>query len=187
MKNRVFIIHGWDGNPHKDWIPWAKSELENRGYDVIAPLMPDTANPRIEPWVNTLKKIVSVPREDDIFIGHSIGCQTILRYLADLPEGQKVDKVVMIAPWFTLTNLESDESWKIADPWFKTPIDLSKAKTKANSFTAIFSNNDSWVPLEENKKMFEKRLNPKIIVLHNKGHFSEEEGVSEIPEILDLL
>ncbi len=60
-------------------------------------------------------------------------------------------------------------------------------KQKANSFTAIFSDNDDWVPQKENKEMFEQRLNPKVIVLHNRGHFSEEEGVSEIPEILNLL
>jgi|SRR3989338_2445717 len=187
MKGRVFIIHGWGGNPNKDWIPWAKSAIENKGYEVIAPQMPDTDNPQITPWIDTLKKSVDKPRMDDIFIGHSIGCQTILRFLEGLLEDQKVDKVIMVAPWFTLTNLEDDEAWKIADPWLKTQIDFTKVKPKANSFIAIFSDNDQWVPLKENRTMFEERLNPKITLLHNKGHFSEEEGVSELPEILNFL
>lgn len=35
--------------------------------------------------------------------------------------------------------------------------------------------------------MFKEKLDPKVIILNNKGHFSEEEGVKELPEILTLL
>jgi len=28
MANRIFIIHGWDGNPHDSWKPWLKKEPE---------------------------------------------------------------------------------------------------------------------------------------------------------------
>lgn len=58
MQKRVFIIHGWDGNPDKDWLPWARSEIEKKGYEVTAPLMPDTEAPKIIPWVDTLKNLV---------------------------------------------------------------------------------------------------------------------------------
>jgi len=187
MSKRVFLIHGWGGNPDKDWIPWANSELKKKGYEVIAPLMPDTDTPIIEAWVNKLKVLVGQPHSDDIFIGHSIGCQTILRFLGELPPGQKIYKVILVAPWTKLTNLENDEAWQIADPWFNTPIDFSTMKDRATSFTVIFSDNDEWVPLEDNRKFFKEKLNPEIIVLRNKGHFSEEEGVKEIPEILHTI
>ncbi|MBI5357009.1 hypothetical protein HZB78_05395 [Candidatus Collierbacteria bacterium] len=51
MNRRVFIIHGWGGNPENDWIPWVKSQISNKGFEVIVPKMPDTNNPRIEPWI----------------------------------------------------------------------------------------------------------------------------------------
>jgi|SRR3989344_225688 len=187
MRKRIFIIHGWGGNPDKDWMPWARSEIGSKDYEVIAPLMPDTDSPQIAPWVNKLKEVVGQSNKNDILIGHSIGCQTIWRFLEGLPDGQKVDKVIMVAPWFKLTNLENEESWEIAKPWLETQIDFTKVKSKANSFTAIFSDNDQWVPLKENRVMLEKRFNTKIIVLHKKGHFSGEEGVSELPEIINLL
>lgn len=187
MSKRAFIIHGWGGNPNKDWIPWVVLQLKEKGYEVRAPLMPDTDNPQIEPWVSKLKEIVDSPQVDDVFIGHSIGCQTIMRFLERLEPEQTVDKVIMIAPWFTLANLESDESWNIAEPWLKTPIDFFKVKSKANSFTAIFSDNDLWVPLRENEAKFKEKLDPKVIVFNNKGHFSEGEGVKELPEVLTLL
>ena len=182
---RAFIIHGWYGSPKGDWIPWLSDELKRKGYEVTAPEMPDTDNPTINPWVNKLKEVVGESRVDDVLVGHSIGCQTILRFLETLENDEKVYKVIFVAPWVTLINLSGDEEWKIAKPWFETPIDFSKVKNRAKSFIALFSDNDSWVLLEENVKIFREKLDPKIVILKNKGHFSEDEGINELPEILD--
>ncbi len=187
MAKRIFIIHGWGGSPDKDWMPWADAEFTKRGFDVSIPLMPNTDIPKIDAWIGKLRKLIGQPRLDDILIGHSIGCQTIVRYLATVPEGQKVDKIIMVAPWIKLTNLENDAAWQIADPWLKTPIDFSVLKDKAASYVAIFSDNDNWVPLEDNRKFFTDQLNPTVIILHNRGHFTQDEGVEELPEILDLV
>ena len=187
MDKRIFIIHGWGGSPNKDWLPWACAELKNKGYEIIVPLMPDTDIPKIGPWVNKLRELVGRPLPSDILIGHSIGCQTILRYLEGLPNNKKVNKVILVAPWVKLTNLENKEAWQIADPWLKTPIDYSVLRSRSASYAAVFSDNDSWVPLEDNRKFFSGKLNPKVITLHNKGHFTEDEGIKEITEILDLV
>lgn len=184
-KPRVFLIHGWGGSPQGDWLPWAAKQLVEKGYEVIAPQMPDTDTPVIEVWVNYLSTLVGSIRETDIFIGHSIGCQTILRYLAKA-EG-KADKVILVAPWFTLTNLENDEAWKIADPWFTTPMGFDQIKNKACKFIAIFSDNDPWVPYQENHQLFAERLDPEIITLHKQGHITADEGILEFPELLQFL
>lgn len=184
-KHRVFLIHGWGGSPQGDWLPWAAKELSHKGYEVIAPAMPDTDTPIIKVWVDYLSKLVEEIRKDDIFVGHSIGCQTILRYLAKT-EGM-ADKVILVAPWFTLTNLENERSWQIADPWFKTSIDFSQIKSKADKFIAIFSDNDPWVPYLENKQLFQDKLNPEIITLRGKGHMTADEGVTQLPDLLTLL
>jgi len=185
--SRVFIIHGWGGSPTKDWIPWVVEMLRMKGYEVITPAMPSTDSPNIEGWVNKLKEVVGIPQENDILIGHSIGCQTILRFLENLEDGSRVRKVILVAPWLKLENLSSDEEWKIAEPWLHEPIEFNAVRPKADSFVAIFSSNDLWVPLKENVSMFTAKLQPKIIIKNNKGHFSEDDGVTELPEILDLL
>jgi len=183
----VFIIHGWYGSPKGDWIPWLINELKRKGYEVTVPEMPDTDIPKIKPWVNKLKEVVGKLEKSDVLIGHSIGCQTILRFLETLDKDKKVAKVIFVAPWVRLANLSSDDEWKIAKPWLETSIDFSKVKNKAKSFIALFSDNDQWVPLKENVDMFKEKLNPKIVVLKNKGHFSEDEGVRELPEILNYI
>lgn len=184
-KSRIFLIHGWGGSPQGDWLPWARTELTNKGYEVIAPQMPNTDTPTISAWLDYLSDLVGDIQSSDIFIGHSIDCQTILRYL-EKTRGV-ASKVILVAPWFTLTNLDSDEMWQIADAWLKTPMDFSQIKSKASKFITIFSDNDPWVPYLENKQLFHTNLSPEIITLHNRGHMTAEEEVTSLPEILTLL
>lgn len=182
---RVFIIHGWGGKPEHGWYTWAKVKCKESGYESNLPEMPDTDNPKIETWVPFLANLVGVPQETDVLIGHSIGCQTILRYLENLGEEQKVDKVILVAPWGAgLSNLADNEEESIARPWLETPINWEKVKLKANSFVSIFSDDDPYVPLEKNKKILEEKLGGEIIVEHNKGHFTEDDGIKELPELL---
>jgi len=186
-KKRVIIIHGWEGSPNNEWFPWIKKELENRDYQVLIPEMPDTEAPRIKEWVECISRLVKESDENTFFVGHSIGCQAVLRYLETL-DNKRVGGVVLVAPFFeTLTNLESEEEEKIANPWLKTPIDFEKIKRITNKFTAIFSDNDQFVILEENKKIFEEKLGGKTVVEHNKGHFDEDSGIFEIPVLLNIL
>jgi len=188
MKNkRVIIIHGWDGSSKGEWFPWIKKELESKNIEVIIPDMPNTEKPEIKEWVSYVAKTVQEPDENTFLIGHSIGCQAVLRYLETL-NNKKVGGIVLVAPFFkTLTNLESEEEEKIAKPWLETPIDFEKIKKTTDKFTAIFSDNDQFVVLEENKKIFEEELGGKVIIEHNKGHFDEGSNIFEIPVLLNLL
>lgn len=187
--SRIIIVHGWGAYPQKDWHPWLIKTLEENGYEVVAPKMPDSLHPQIDRWVPYLSEIVGQSQENDIFIGHSIGCQTILRYLETLPENQKVNKVILVAPWVLLTedSFEDEEDQEIAKPWLETSIDFEKVKQKANKFIAIFSDNDPYVGLDDNRKIFEQKLGAEIRIEHNQGHFSSEDGVTELPELLSII
>lgn len=186
MTKRVIIVHGWGGSPNNDWLPWAKRELEKKGYKGTIPAMPDTEHPKIETWVSYLAEVIGNPDENLTLIGHSVGCQTILRYLSGI--NQKVNKVILVAPWGSaLSNLADNEEEKVARPWLETPIDFEKAREKADKFIAIFSDDDPFVPLKENLHVFKERLGAEIIVESRKGHFTESDGVKELPILLDLI
>ncbi|MBU2638118.1 MAG: alpha/beta hydrolase [Nanoarchaeota archaeon] len=184
MAKRVFIIHGWGGKPEGEWFPWLKKELEKREFVVEIPEMPDTDNPVIEAGVHFLKKAVKNPDEETYFVGHSIGCQAILRYLADT--NVQIGGAVFVAGWFTLKGLESDEEWETANPWIETPIDLGKVKNHLPKCSAIFSGNDPFVPLE-NSSVFKEKFGAKIIIEKQKGHFSEADNIKELPSVLKEL
>src|SRR3989344_828253 len=183
MRKRAFIIHGWDGYPDECWFPWLKKELEQKSFRVQVPAMPEPAEPKIESWVSHLSKIVGDVDENTFFVGHSIGCQTVLRYFESLPADKKVGGAIFVAGWFTLMNLKTDEEKEIAKPWLETPFDFEKIKQHTKKFFAVFSDDDEVVP-QDNKKLFEERLEAKTAVEHNKGHFSGDDEVKELPIIL---
>ena|SRR4030042_501921 len=186
MKKKVFIVHGWDGYPKEGWFPWLKKELEQRGFRVQVPSMPESTEPKIKTWVQHLAEIVGNADENTFFVGHSIGCQAILRYLENLPADKKIGGAIFVAGWFTLMNLETDEEKEIASPWIETPIDFEKVKQHTNKFFAVFSDNDDFVPAN-NKETFEQKLGAQTAIEHNKGHFSGNDEVTEIPIVLDKL
>ena len=186
MAKRVIIIHGWGGSPNEPLLKWLKIELEKNGFEVDVPKMPNSEKPEIKIWVSKLKEIVEDPDRDTILVGHSIGCQTILRYLEKLHSALRVGGVVFIAPWLTLSNLESDEEWQIADPWLNTPIRETDVIKHIPKITAIFSDNDPYVP-SENIEMFKKKFNSEVIVEHEKGHFTIDDGVERLESALHAI
>jgi predicted alpha/beta hydrolase family esterase len=188
MSKRVFIVHGWDGYPDEGWFPWLKKELESKGFAVTVPQFPKPEEPRIAAWVPVLKQAVGKPDEETYFVGHSIGCQTIARYLADLPEGVRVGGAVFVAGFFRrLTNLEDDAVVQsVVTEWLTTPIDLAAVRAHLDKSVAIFSDNDPYVPLD-NKDDFVEYLGSTIITSQRKGHFSGSTGATELHSALQAV
>ncbi len=188
MKRRVFIIHGWDSFPGDAWLPWLKGELSSHGYDVIVPAMPTPLIPMIDAWVGHLREVVGDLRASDIFVGHSVGCQAILRYLEPQSDASVAVPVVCVAGWFTLNGLETEDERQIARPWLETPIDFATVKKVCNPLHVILSDDDPYVALDETKRIFETALGGHVLVQHGMGHFSiEHGGVRELPIVRDII
>lgn len=184
MKKKIYLIHGWGGSSEGGWFDWLKAELSAKGHSVKAFDMPDTENPKIEKWVGYLRENINLNEIDEntYFIGHSIGCQTIIRFLEKLHKHKKIGGCVFVAGWFDLINLEPEELL-IAHPWVNSKINFERVLDHCNNFLAIFSTNDPYVHLDESKK-FEKNLGAKIIIKKGLNHFNT---VDKIPEILEFL
>lgn len=181
---RAIIVHRWEGSPDEGWIPWLKDELEADGFKVIVPVMPNPNAPEIEAWVSHLAREVGALDFNTFLIGHSIGCQAIMRFVERTPQDQTAGGAVFVAPWFTLMGLDNEEDKKIAEPWLTTHIDDIAVQERLPILSCIFSDDDYCVP-PENKSMFEDRLQAYTIALHGKKHFTEEDGITELPEALD--
>lgn len=186
MNKRVFIAHGWDGYPEEGLFPWLKKELEAKGFEVFVPQLPEAGRPRIHNWVPKLAEVVGTVDKNTYFVGHSMGCQTIARYLETLPEGVKVGGAVFVAGFFTrLTGLEDDEDVRETDKhWLGTLLDLAKVKSHLPKSVAIFSDNDPYVPLD-NQDDFRDKLDSEIIVKKNMSHFNEGSGITKLPIVLE--
>ncbi len=181
---KIYIIHGWGGSPESDWIPWLRRELEKKGYEVVVPAMPNTDAPEMSAWIGHLKEIVKNPDRDTYFIGHSNGCQAVMRYL-EASDGAKIGGALFVAGWFNLNNLE-DEEIPIAEPWIKTPLNFEKVKNSIGKLEIILSDNDPYNCLEENERKF-GQLGGRVRIVHNAGHFAGDDGTTELPLALEIL
>lgn len=183
---KIYLVHCWDGTSNDGWYPWIEKMLNSDNVEVIKFDMPNTTNPSIDEWVPALDSKVDVLNENTYFIGHSIGCQTIMRYL-ETKEICKIGGILFVAPWLDLLPeaVEDEESYNTAEPWINTPINFDKIKLFTNNINCIFSSDDYFVSLEQEKE-FKDKLNANTCVVENKGHISQDDDVFELQEILDL-
>jgi len=183
---KVYLIHGWGGSSKGGWFDWLGDKLKGRAR-VKAFDMPNANTPKIDEWTGFLQNKIKTKDIDKqtYFVGHSIGCQMILRFLEKLPPDAKIGGCAFVAGWLNLTDeaYGSEEDRKIAKPWLETPINFDKVKSHCNNFLAIFSDDDSLVPLSD-ADLFKEKLNARILVKKKQGHFNE---AIEIPEILEFL
>jgi predicted alpha/beta hydrolase family esterase len=177
MAKRVVIIHGFQGEPMHGFRPWLKRELEARGFEVAVPAMPSPNAPKVEDWVSAIGLEVGSRGEDCILVGHSLGCIAILRYLEKTKK--KVAGAVLVAGFASGLGEEFD----ILRGFLEPQLDFAKVREICPRMTAIFSDNDPYVPLEQ-AKIFEEKLRAKTVVLHARGHFSSSDGAVDLPEAL---
>lgn|SRR3989344_9348594 len=170
-KKRVFIVHGWASSSEDCWLPWIKKELEKIGFIVIAPDMSDPKTPNISIWTSILSDLVMTPDEDTYFIGHSMGCFIILKYLESLTEKDRIGGVICVGGRL------GKDGWP--------PLNTEKIKRFAPRVKAIFSDNDYYVPLSVEEAY--REWGAKTLILNNSGHFSRKESITKLPEARDAL
>lgn len=187
MRKRVFFIHGWEGSPEEGWRPWLREQLEVKGFTVINLSMPDTNHPQMNEWIATLSDAVGEPDKDCFFVGHSLGCITILRYLESLPrtatvrglpEEKKVGGALLVAAFTEDLGINEIKTF------FTKAINWEKIKKHCDNFTVLLSDNDHYIPLSYGD-IFKEKLNAKIIIKHDLGHFNGDDVPAEIPAVLD--
>jgi uncharacterized protein len=190
MRERAFIIHGFLGYPTEAWLPWLKAMLEKRGYQVWLPAMPHPDRPAIPEWIDFIGKLVGEPDAKTVMIAHSLGCEAVLHYLETLGETAKsVGKTVLVASRFPTgmspeeadKKIEGDERLK---PWLIARVDPKSVRIAAGKCTVILSDNDPYVSIDEAKASFQGNLAAEIIIEHGKGHFNEDDDITELPSAL---
>jgi len=182
MTKRAIIVHGWGGNPQEGWFPWLKDKLKDCGVDVVVLAMPDPETPKIGEWVPFLYEQINGSDENTFFIGHSIGCQTILRYLEKI--SNRIGGAIFVAGWFNLKGLNEEEK-KIAEPWTELNVNFEKVKQNINKLVVFLSSNDPYVDPVLSGQMFKTILGAKVIEERDRGHYSGEDNIIEFPSLLE--
>ena len=182
---KVYLVHCWGASSEENWYPELQEKLAEKGFEVKVFSMPNTEAPLIEEWIRYLEDNVKDVDENTYFVGHSVGCQTIMRFLEKLHRGKRIGGCFFVAPWFNLVNLEPEEM-EIAHPWMNTKTDFARILTHCSNFLCLFSSNDPYVP-QSDHSIFEKDLGAKIVLEQNRGHFTEKQEPKILEEALKFL
>ncbi|HTJ57155.1 MAG TPA: alpha/beta hydrolase [Devosiaceae bacterium] len=176
MPKRLIVVPRWSGTPASDWYPWLERELASMSPPPFAPIIgatvPDSASSTISNWMAAVRAVLGTnPGEiaDTVLVGHSVGCQAVLRVLAELPEGVHAAGVLCVAGWFW-----TDAPWASLMPWIDTPFDLERAKIAAGApIVVLISDNDphtsDW---KANRAAWRDRLGATSIIVHGAAHFN---------------
>ncbi|MEI6042673.1 MAG: alpha/beta hydrolase [bacterium] len=176
---KVYIVHGYTGTPDGNWFPWLKSELEKIDDVTVKVLaMPNTDHPICSEWLPYIQSEVLNPDENTYFVGHSLGCITIVQYLNNLNPEIKTGGAVLVAGFVSPIHFTELNSF------FDIPLDFEKIKRVANKIIAISSDNDPHVPYWQAEEL-ETNLGAELYTIQGGQHLNKKAGYKEIPLVLE--
>lgn len=183
---RAAIFHGTGDNPEKYWLPWIKRKLEQSGYEVYAPVLPDNNAPNR----NTYEAFIRADGWDftnNVLIGHSSGATTILNLLS--AEWFPHVKAVILVGTFLNEKLTKTASWYVQgqfDHLFLPGYDPSIIKEKAGAFYFVHGDNDPYCDINDAQRLSDS-LGGTFITIRNGHHLGSTSNRTELPELENML
>ncbi|MFH1389025.1 MAG: alpha/beta fold hydrolase [Patescibacteria group bacterium] len=187
MKNAI-ILHGAGNNSQGNWFPWLGSELEKRGYKVWIPDLPNSDEPNLNDWLDTIFSNKDWQfDEDSIIIGHSAGATLVLRILERLPEREQIKKAILVAGVVELGT--RPDIFKYKRGLVEKPFNWKKIKQSAQGFYFVASDNDPYQCGVVQSEIMHNYLGGNLIIKKGQGHFNLEKSLEykQFPFLLELL
>ena len=180
MKNIIiYIIHGYTASSKAEWFPWLKKKLSDIGINVIVFDMPNPDTPVASEWIEHLNKGIETINENTYFIGHSLGCVTLLRFLEFQYIDTKIGGIILVSGFN-----KKNPKYPNLDPFIKADLDFRKIIKMVKKRYIFSAPNDNYVPYEYSCELA-KAFDAKMIIVENGGHFIAQEGFLEFPQIFD--
>ncbi|MDO8530152.1 MAG: alpha/beta hydrolase [bacterium] len=179
MKNGI-ILHGTGDSPDLFWFLYIKEKLEEKGFEVWLPQLPNARKPNLKDWLPFILENGKFT-EETVIIGHSAGAQVVLSILEN--NDIKIKQAILVSGYSKPLPKTED------DPKNKDEFDWGKIKGKAGEFIFINSDNDPWQCTDVQGKIMADNLGGKLIVMHD-GHMgsqTQNQPYKEFPLLLELI
>ena len=181
MKNAI-ILHGTSCTPNSYWFPSIKKFLENKGYQVWVPQLPDPDTPDLKKQLYFILEKGKFD-EDTIIIGHSAGAPLTLSILENIKVS--IRKAILVAGY---ARPKSEDPQP--EPILQTAYNWEKIKHNVKEIIFINSDNDPWGCNDKEGAYMFKYLGGTLIVLHGEGHMGSDkfnQPYKEFPLLEKLL
>ena len=144
MHRRAVFLHGTGGTPNDYWWPWLREQFERNGYELWAPLLPDSHRPNTKKYWEFLHS-KDWDFSDNVLVGHSSGATSVLNLLSS-PEFPRVRAAVMIGLFLNerLTSQSPDfpDKDQFSELFPVAGFDLEAIKSKAKKFYIVHGDDD---------------------------------------------
>lgn len=172
QKTRIYIVHGYTASPRSHWFPWLKEQFDSADVEVHILDMPDSADPKLDKWMDHLRNSATEINENTIFIGHSLGCVTSLKFIVE--NNQKIKGIVLVSGFIDSSPLP--ELQEFVDE----KLDCEAVKRLVSHRVAIAAKDDDIVPYNYTKEMASK-LDTDFYLLDEGKHFLDRDGYLDLP------
>lgn len=179
---RAAIFHGTNDDPSKYWLPWIKNLLNESGYSVYAPTLPNNDKPNKATYEAFIKDS-QWDFTDNVLVGHSSGATTILNLLSC---GWFPDvKAVILVGTFLNEKLTKDVSWYIQgqfDNLFLEDYSPDVLKQKSEKFYFVHGDDDPYCDINDAKELSDK-VNGLFVTIPNGHHLGGTSMRKSLPEL----
>jgi predicted alpha/beta hydrolase family esterase len=181
---RIAIMPRWSGHADSDWYPWFRARLADIPGRVQMLELPNRDAPMIDECVASLRAALgddAAALRSTVLIGHSVGCQALLRYLASLTDAHVGPvQLVCVAGWWVV-----DRPWPTIRPWIETPLELERVRALTDGrVSVVLSDDDPFTAdWQANAALWRERLGARIIEAPSGRHFNDP----EVPIVLALV
>jgi predicted alpha/beta hydrolase family esterase len=148
----------------------------------VAPLRPDPDRPEIEAC---LEELAGLRPERTLLVGHSVGCQVLVRALARLrePEAARAPALLCVAGWWTV-----DRPWDTLRPWIEVPFDHGRTAARCAHIEVLLSDDDPFThDVEATRRRFVEALGAEVRVAPGRRHFNAPEEPAVLAAVLRIL
>lgn len=186
----ALILHGWEGKAESNWFMSTKKSLEEIGYEVIVPNLPNPNTPNLNEQLTYLAQFKTRLTDQSVIIGHSLGGQLAAKFIETLDN--KINTLILVAPTYPgvaddmgITDRILNENEKAFIPYTQQGVDFEKVSQNTRFQHLHISQNDPYIALNAVKEYYRNIPELRVTTYENKGHFNEDSGVTRLPEIID--
>lgn len=181
MSARLFIVHGFEGNPHGNWFDWLADQAATAGLTVHQLAMPNPQQPQAAAWQHALDAAIGQADAQTYLVGHSLGCISLLHFLSR-QQPARIGGLILAAGFATSLGRLPELDGYIA----ASAPDFAALNAIDMPVHSVISRDDSHVAPALSQQLA-AALNSPVTWIEHGGHLMASDGFTRLPAVWQAL